>query len=121
MTDAIEALARAKLVEMYIDLSVQLERGTGTRPVLWLLVQQRDKAIDAMVKMIEVDASEQIAIRALQNEVRLYSDLMESARALLIRGAEADREMTEADRAEIAQFLTTKEAREMGLPEQTED
>ena len=118
--DAISAAARAALIEMQIDLKVQLERGTGTRPMLWLVASARNSAVIAIRKLIDVDASETQAIRAFQAEVRLYGDMMESAADMLSRGKEADHEINEEDRDAIADYLTTQEAREAGI-EQTED
>jgi hypothetical protein len=118
--DAISAAARAALIDMYLDLKVQLERGTGTRPMIWLLASSRNKAVDAIRQMIEIDATETAAIRALQAEVRLYGDMMESAREMLGRGREADGEVNEEDRVALADYLTSDEARESGIT-QTED
>lgn len=117
---ALQAAARDHLIDIYLDLKVQLEKGTGTRPMLWLLATQRNKAVDAMTKLVEVDASETEAIRALQAEARLFDDMMEAAKAMLARGKEADHELAEEDRSAIAEFMTTDEARELGVA-QTED
>lgn len=120
--DAISAAARAVLVENYLDVKVQLEQGTGTRPVLWLLARQRNQAVIALRKLIEIDASETEAIRAMQAEVRLYGDLLESCRDLLVRGKEADREIEESDRIAVADFVQDEpEARAMGLQPDPED
>lgn len=120
--DAISAAARAVLVENYVDVKVQLERGTGTRPVLWLLARQRNQAVDALRKLVEIDASEHESIRALQAEIRLYGDLVESCRDLMVRGREADREIHEQDREAIADLVENEpEARAMGLQPQHED
>lgn len=118
--DAISGAARAVLIDMYLDLKVQLERGTGTRPMLYLLADARNAAVLAIRKLIDLDASEIDAVRSLQAEVRLYGDMMASAKMMLMRGKEADREIHEEDRDAIANFLTTPEAREAGI-DQTED
>lgn len=117
MIEPIEGLARAKLVEMCLDLSVQLERGTGTRPMLWILSQARARAADAIFALAKMDISADKIdeMRALQNEITLYGDMMESAKKMLIRGTEVDQEMTEEDRLAIAEFLTTDQAREIGV------
>ena len=121
MSDAIEAVARARLIHMSLDLKVQLERGTGTKPMLWLLASQRNKAVDAIVKMMEIDVAEIDAMRSLQAEVRLYGDMMTAAKELVSRGREADGEVNEEAREEIATFLTEAEARELGINQATED
>ena len=118
--DAISAAARAVLIEMQIDLKVQLEKNTGVRPMLYLLAGARNRAVTAIGKMIDIDATEVEAIRALQAEVRVYSDMMELAKEMLNRGREADREIHEEDREAIAAYLTTQEAREAGI-DRTED
>ena len=46
MKDFLAALSDDHLVNLSIDLMVQLERGTGTRPVLWLLCRARKRAAD---------------------------------------------------------------------------
>jgi hypothetical protein len=118
--DAISAAARAVLIDMYLDLKVQLEKGTGTRPMLYLLATARNKAVGAMRQMIDIDVTEIEALRALQAEVRLYGDMMDAAKDMLGRGKEADREVFEEDREAVADFLTTPEARDAGV-DQTED
>lgn len=105
MNDPTMALANEALFTLAADLQVQLEKGTGTRPVLWLLAQQRTKACDAMVKLVEVDATETEAIRTLQNEIRLYSDLVTACQELIIRGREADAMIAETDRSELANII----------------
>lgn len=119
--DAISAAARAYLLESYTDLKVQLEKGTGTRPMLYLLADARNNAVVAIRKMIDLDASETQAMRALQNEVRLYGDMMDAAERMLRRGKEADREIDEKHREELAEYLTTDDAREMGINLPAED
>lgn len=120
--DAISAAARAVLVENALDVIVQLERGTGTRPVLWLLARSRNQAVVALRKLIEVDATEIEAVRALQQEIRLYGDLVESCRDLVARGKEEDRQIAEEERDAIADLVTSNEdAEAMGLQPHTED
>lgn len=120
--DAISAAARDVMITDYLDLKVQLEKGTGTRPMLWLLADARNKAVIAIRKMIEVEITvDQIdVLRALQADVRLYGDMMESAERMLARGKEADRELHEQDREAISDMLTPEEAREAGV-NQAED
>lgn len=120
--DAISAAARAVLVDIYLDVKVQLEKGSGTRPMLYLLAGSRNRAVVALRKMIEIDASETESIRSLQAEVRLYGDMIETTRELLVRGHEADREIDEEDRVAIADMVSTDtEAQAMGIQPETKD
>lgn len=121
MKDALSALSERVLIEDYLDITVQLERGTGTRPVLWLLKDARDTAAVAMRKLIEIDAIETDAIRSLQQDIRLFGDMMESCARMMIRGKAADREIDEAERADFAETLTPEAARELGIEPPPED
>ena len=105
--DPFEALGNDVLLELAYDLQVQLERGTakGMRPVLYLLVEQRKKAAEAISKMIEVDVAEVDAMRSLQAEVRLYGDLIASCRRLFNKGRDAEQQIIESDRAEMAEIV----------------
>lgn len=124
MKDPNEALADDQLYELAADLQVQLEKGTGTRPVLWLLAEQRAKARAAMIKLVEVDATETEAIRSLQNEIRLYGDLVTACQNLILRGIEADAMIAEKDRSDMAEIIgnmSPDERRLHGFQQQSED
>lgn len=105
--DPFEAISNDVLLELAYDLQVQLEKGTakGMRPVLYLLVQQRKKAAEAISKMIEVDVAEVDAMRSLQAEVRLYGDLVEHCEKLFNKGRDAEQQIMEADRAEMQEIV----------------
>lgn len=118
MNDPITALADGQLLQMAADLQVQLERGTGTRPVLYLLNEARKKATEALTKLVEVDASEADAIRALQNEVRLFGDMVEACRSLMEVGKAELRRIHEADRefvADLVENLDEETQRQLGV------
>ena len=121
MKDAITELGKAQLITDYLDITVQLEKGTGTRPVLWLLRDARQNATVSMRKLVEVDASETDAIRSLQAEIRLYGDLMESCARMMVRGKEADREIDDDERRQFAEMLTPEAARDLGIETPPED
>lgn len=121
MKDAIAELGEQMLVQDYLDITVQLEKGTGTRPVLWLLRDARQNAAISMRKLVEVDASETAAIRILQAEIRLYGDMMDACARMMVRGKEADNEIDEAERREFADMLTPEAARDLGIPAPPED
>jgi len=121
MSDPIEVIARQRLIEMAIDVQVQLERGSGTRPVLWLLARARARATTAIYAMVKVDPTNVLEITRMQNEVNLYGDLVDDCRALLARGKEEDRELDEQDRIEIADLLSPEDAQKAGLTQTPED
>lgn len=118
MNDPIVALSAEHLLKMAADLQVQLERGTAMRPVLYLLNEARKKAADAMTKLVEVDASEESAIRALQNEVRLFGDMVEACRSLMDIGKAEMHRIKESDRefvADLVENLDEETQRQLGV------
>lgn len=117
----IDHIADSELILSYIDLQVQLEKGTGTRPVLWLLNDARKKAVAAFHALVRIDCNDAEGVRTLQNEVIMFDELIASCQQMVNRGREADRAIDEADREQLAAFLKTTEAREMGLTPATED
>lgn len=121
MPSPIDHIADSQLILSYLDLQVQLEKGTGTRPVLWLLAEARKKAVAAFHALVKIDPNDAEGIRTLQNEVIMFDELVASCHQMLVRGREADRAIDEADREALAMFLTTTEARELGLTPATED
>jgi hypothetical protein len=122
--DPIERIAEERLYELSVDLQVQLEKGTGTRPILWMLVQARKKAAAATTQLVLADAEKPADIRKCQAAILLYDDLIDLCRALLKRGKEADYRIHESDREELADLtrdLSPEEQRMTGLePEGTD-
>src|SRR5882762_5535882 len=102
-TDPFEKLSNDVLLELAYDLQVQLERGTakGMRPVLYLMVEQRKKAAAALLKMVDINVSETEAMRELQNEVRLYQDMIGHCHKLFSKGRDAEQQIMERDRIEM--------------------
>lgn len=121
MKDPVAEIATSQLIEMAIDVQVQLERGSGTRPVLWLLQRSRTRAVDAIFALTKIDPAKAEDIRHLQNEISLYDDMIADCRELLNRGKEADRELDEQDRHTLAGLLTPEDAREAGIEQTAED
>ena len=112
-TDPVGELADARLLELAADLSVQLEKNTGMRPVLWLLSQQRAKASNAISQLMGINPVHADAIRTLQNEVQLYQDMIEACRALLAAGRDAYAAIEEIDRDEISNIVMSPEDRQL--------
>lgn len=124
MKDPIDELGNEHLYLLAADLQVQLEKGTANAPVLYLLSEARKKARTAIVKLIEVDAIEEAAIRALQAEVRLYGDMIEACQQLIMRGREADTMIAESERSELSGLIgsmSEEDRRLHGFQQQGDD
>lgn len=104
MTDPIEKLADDELRFLSADIQVQLERGTATRPVLYLLSEARKKAAKAFVMFMDADPNDSKLIARLQSEAKLYDDMVLACRGMLTRGKEADRRIRESDREALEEI-----------------
>lgn len=102
--DQTQDVAEEQLALMGLDVIVQLEKGSGTRPVLWLLIEARKRAAAAFVKFLTIDPTQAEEIRKLQNQVNIYDDLITDCRSLIARGREADRLIAENDRQEMEEM-----------------
>lgn len=103
--EPIEQLADLKMIELAADVQVQLENGTATRPVLYMLVRARVRAAKAFDLFIDVDPVADDEIRRLQAELRLYNDLVEACRDMINLGKEASGRITEEERAELEEVV----------------
>lgn len=121
MKDFIEDLGLNEMAEIGIDLQVQLEDGTGTRPVLWLLCKARRRAASALADLAKVKPTDTVGIITLQSLVQSYDELMLDCREMLTRGKDADRQLQESERIEIADALDIDEAQELGVAQTPED
>lgn len=121
MKDFIEQLNLERLSELSIDLQVQLEKGTATRPVLWLLCKAKRRAAEAAAALYRCDPTGTADIIILQSKVELYDMLMQDCQELLTRGAEADRQIDENERFDMVDLLDPDEAQALGLKQTPED
>lgn len=105
MTDPIMRLADAQLSLLSADLQVQLERGTGTRPVLFMLAKARERAAKAVLLFMDADTTDAALMLRLQQEINVYNDMVTSARELMISGKEARNRVKEQDRIELEEVI----------------
>lgn len=122
--DPLAHLADEQLRLLAVDLQVQLERGSGTRPVLYLLAQQRARAVKAITGLVNVPPTDTEAVRGYQQEASLYYDLIEGCREMLNRGREADRRINEEERSsldEAIEGMSDEERRALNIEPRGDD
>jgi hypothetical protein len=116
-------LAKQRIIAASADIEAQLSVTAGCRPVLFMLLKARDEAAEALAELATLPpgapASE---LLRLQNDVCRYDDIVRWMRQLVARGFELDREISEAEREELADLLIgtpdgEEEAMELGLIE----
>lgn len=103
--EVIEHLSDRMLIERAADVQVQLEKGTAVRPVLYMLDRARARARTAIDLFIDIDPVDTDAVRKLQNEVRLFNDMVEACREMLTAGKEAERRIEDDSRDELEEII----------------
>lgn len=97
ISDPLAHVARDKAllrrVSDYIDLEIQLDKSAAHRPVVTMLGMARDEAAEAMVSLSLVDPAKTEDIRALQNIVVRFDDLVKWARKIIADGRDAEVEV----------------------------
>lgn len=119
----IRRLAERRILAASADIEAQLSVKTGCRPVLFVLLKAREEAAEAMVELATLDTTATRArITHLQNEVRRYDDIVRWLREIVQTGFELDRDISEAEREELADLLAgtpngEREMEDLGLIE----
>ena len=115
--DATTLLAQRRAVELSAK-AVTFLTSKGEDVLVAVLAHAREKAEAALVALCNVNAEDAVAIRHLQNEVRLYTDLIEHISAIVRDGAEIDATLREMVREETAELVIDDEdALALGLSE----
>ena len=118
MTDPTERLSARRMMELSAE-AVALLTSPGDDLLIELLTRARLRAQDALIGLQTVDPEQPAAIRTLQNEVRIYLDLLEHLKAVIVEGFEKEREFHESTRDEAREFaLDEEELALLGISEQ---
>jgi len=107
MDGGIEHIARAHTVALGMDVELQLDRSAqrGFQPVLVMLRDARERAVAAMTQLVICDPTDSLSIRRLQMEIAVFDDMVNSCRAIVARGREVERIVSEEERAEINDLI----------------
>lgn len=103
MTPA-ERLALQHAIRLSAQLEVEIGDRKGTEPIVAILHRARSAAAIALAALANVDPEDPKTIRALQNEVQRFEDMVGWVRAMIAEGLEADRELNDADRIEVQEL-----------------
>lgn len=119
--DAAWRAAAQRAVSLSADVEVQLSQTTGGAPLVALLVKARNAAADSIVCLAEADSEDPALIRALQNDVKCFKHIVEWLREIVADGFEAEDELSEDERDDLAEALgldreSADDVRETGLP-----
>jgi hypothetical protein len=105
--DPVAGLWHAHAVEVARDIEEQMTARAkdGFRPLPALLGKARQKALVAVLALVDIDPNAANAIQRLQNEVRRYDDLVQFTRELVAAGLEAEHDLTDEERADLESLI----------------
>lgn len=107
--DAIERLALNRAVAFSAELEVQLDKNARLQPMAAILALAREQAALAMRGLVFEDPTNIEKVRAFQNEVRRYDDLVAWTHKLIVDGKEADRRLDQMERDELDDIFNNPE------------
>jgi hypothetical protein len=109
-----QLMAMQRMIEASASLEVQFDRDASRRPVLFLLKKAREAAVAAFDALVySCDPADAATVRQLQHEIRRYDDLVDWCREIISEGKEADRQLTEIERAEFVRAVLDPENAEV--------
>ena len=111
--EAMERLAYQRAVDVSLRLEADLDRGPEFTPLKAVLGKAKHQAQAAMIGLVMTDAACVEKVRAFQNEVRRYDDLVSWLAEIIEEGRAAEQWFEERDAEEFAEILTTDEGREI--------
>lgn len=120
MTDPLSILAMQRIVAQSAEIEVQLAVKRGCRPVVTALLMARDKAAAALGDLATVDPEDAKAVRELQNQITIFTDLVSFFAKILSDGFDLDQDITNQDREMMIDMLSRsvegqEELDELGL------
>jgi hypothetical protein len=115
--DPVYAAALRRTSRLSIDLEAQLTSKVNSEPLLVVLHTAKEQAGEALAALVDVNAEDPKAIRALQNEVTRFDDMVRWLKQMLIDGPEADRELGALQMQEARELiLSDEDAAQLGIP-----
>lgn len=125
MIDPLLHLAKQKTIALSAQIEAELA-SKGVGPTIQIIRVLQGRAAESLVALVVVDPEDPKAIRALQNEVKRYDEFVTELRGIIQDGIAYDRQITEDERQQLIDVLTTtpegqQEAIELGLVEGIRD
>lgn len=124
--DAIDRIAKLRIIKASADLEVQIAMRSGSAPTLLILRELRKRAAESLAGLAFVNLHDPkgfIEAVTLQNEVKRYDEWVVWMQELISRGKEFDQEISAEDREDLLDTLVQtpegqQEAINLGLIEQ---
>lgn len=114
-------LALTKQARLSIQVEAEITSKAKSEPLLVILHTAKEDAAEALADLATVDATDEKAIRALQNRVARFADMVDWLRQMLAAGPEAERELDELQRTETRDLIIgDADAESLGLPTEGE-
>jgi hypothetical protein len=91
-----------RLQALSVEVEIQLQARTGAAPLAHHLKRSRERMLEALYALADVDATETETIRKLQMDVRMHDRLLEDLREIVAKGFEAGDYLDHEAAADIA-------------------
>lgn len=104
MMDPIVRLGMEREMRLSIEIEAQIT-GAKSEPLLIVLRKAKETAALALAALACADPEDAKEIRRLQNEVARFDDLVSFLRATLVRGKEAEAELSEQASANAPDYV----------------
>jgi hypothetical protein len=123
MSNPVQLLAQQRIISASAALEVQLSQTKGARPTIEILNKLREKAAEALEKMVYANVfthEGRAELVTRQNQVKRYYEFFEAMKEVINEGKALDYEMTESARQELVDQLSgsregNQELIELGL------
>jgi hypothetical protein len=80
-------------------------RGKNPAPLQYVMGKALQKAAESLIALVDADAEDPKAIRALQNDVKMFRQMIETCRESILLGMEADAKIDEETRQSLTDML----------------
>ena len=114
-TDPLPEIAMDYIIAASKEIEVQLALSGGTAPIVAMLRLARNEAVDAIVKLIDVDPNDSTTIQRLQNEAIRFRDLCGWLARIAHDGLQADLEVEDGEIAAMHRFIQPGQLRERSI------
>lgn len=115
--DSVERIAAlTKTMRLSAEVEVEITSKAKSEPLLVVLHSAKELAVAALEGLITVDPEKPAEIRKLQNAVQRFLDMTGWLNQMLMDGLDAQHELTELQRQEVASFVISDEdAAQLGI------
>lgn len=108
----------AALIRKAAELELDLSLSGKPTALQMVLVKTRDDAIEACGKLIDCPHGDAALVQSLQNDVRVFLDLVAAAQTIMVEATDAENELSLEDREAVHDLIMPPSAPHSSEPEE---